>query len=182
MVWIWTPGSQIVRNSHSESWEKAGTFPCCFGRAGQRSFPKSFSTDVTFSKALSFIRGLSSSFHYVPWGQISCSLLGRLFSALILSFFRDFPCFRLGYVFFFFLIYCTRYFYFIAEHKLRSVCFTEVLWVSVSYCPIKRQRSFCFSLRPVLLNGEKALCRRDTQKDSLGYGRKVLPSFHLYWL
>lgn len=170
-----------MRNSHSESWEKAGTFPCCFRRAGQRSFSKSFSTDVTVSKALSFIWGLSSSFHYVPWGQISCSLLGRLFSALILSFFRGFPCCRLGYVFFFFfLIYCTGYFYFIAEHKLCSVCFTEVLRVSVSYCPIKRQEVFLFFSETSAPQMEKRYFAGGIHRRILRDTGGSFYSFHLY--
>lgn len=110
----------MMQNSHSESWEKA-RFPAASEGPVGGVFLGRAAWMLQSLKLLVLPRGHRSC------GHTSCALLrGRLFSALILSSFRDSPFCRLRYVFVvvgFFLIYCTAYFCLIAESRC-SVCST----------------------------------------------------------
>lgn len=89
----------MMQNSHSESWEKA-RFPAASEGPVGGVFLGPAAWKLQSLKLLVLPRGHRSSTHCVPCGHTSCSLLrGRLFSALILSSFRDSLLCRLRYVF-----------------------------------------------------------------------------------
>lgn len=98
MVCIWTPDSYIMQNSHPEPWAKASFLAASEGPVDGVFLGPSVWTLQPLKLLVSF-GGLSSSSHLVPSDHTSCPrLTGRLFIALIRSFFRDFPFCRLGYI------------------------------------------------------------------------------------